>query len=85
MVWTGTEMIVWAGWQDCSSGTCEDVTPGGRYNPATDTWIATEPLMRAWNLREHRLHSAVWTGSEMVVWGGAADYGLDFGGGRYMP
>src|SRR5262249_26586901 len=31
------------------------------------------------------LHTAVWTGSEMIVWGGDNDYGLLNSGGRYYP
>ena len=56
---------------------------GGRYNPSTDSWTATSttnaPAGRA-------SHTAVWTGSEMIVWGGvrsAAGY-LNTGG-RYNP
>jgi hypothetical protein len=59
-VWTGTEMIVWGG--DVNFDT------GGRYNPSTDSWIATSttnaPTARA-------DHIAVWTGTEMIVWGEA--------------
>ena len=67
-------MIVWGGVPDAS---------GGRYNPSSDSWTATsltdapEPRYR---------HTAVWTGSEMIVWGG-----LDFPsgflntGGKYNP
>ena len=40
---------------------------GGRYNPSTDSWTATSttnaPVGRD-------VHTAVWTGSEMIVWGG---------------
>ena len=40
---------------------------GGRYNPSTDSWTATSttnaPAARV-------VHTAVWTGSEMIVWGG---------------
>ena len=42
---------------------------GGRYNPSNDSWTATTttdaPTAR-W------AHTAVWTGSEMIVWGGDA-------------
>jgi hypothetical protein len=33
-VWTGTEMIIWG-------GGAFGMNTGGRYNPSTDTWIAT--------------------------------------------
>jgi N-acetylneuraminic acid mutarotase len=64
-VWTGTEMVVWGGEfgpPDVSLDT------GGRYNPGTDSWLATS-MVSAPHARD--LHTAVWTGGEMIVWGGA--------------
>jgi N-acetylneuraminic acid mutarotase len=76
-VWTGSEMIVWGG-VDCSHRNCP-LNTGGRYNPSTDTWTATSTT----NAPEGRPnHTAVWTGSEMIIWGGGA--ALDTGG-RYDP
>ena len=63
-VWTGTEMIVWGG---AACGPLVYLNTGGRYNPSTDTWVATTTTGRAW---WPRLHTAVWTGTEMIVWGG---------------
>ena len=63
-VWTdsGSEMIVWGG---ANSGSY--LNTGGRYNPVTDTWTATGTT----NAPSARFnHTAVWTGSEMIVWGG---------------
>ena len=41
---------------------------GGRYNPSTDSWTATSTT----NAPAARVdHTAVWTGSEMIVWGGS--------------
>src|SRR5207249_11114361 len=59
------------------------VNTGGRYNPSTDTWIATSTT----NAPAGRVyHTAVWTGSEMIVWGGADFYGASVNtGGRYNP
>ena len=57
---------------------------GGRYNPDTDSWTATN-TSNAPDSRED--HTAVWTGSEMIVWGGAGcifDCSLNTGG-RYIP
>jgi hypothetical protein len=55
-------MIVWSG--------IHNLVPlgtGGIYNPSTGTWsgISTgdAPSARGY-------HTAVWTGDEMVVWGG---------------
>jgi N-acetylneuraminic acid mutarotase len=81
-VWTGAEMIVWGGlrWTPSSSGT---VNTGGRYDPVADIWrptsLAGAPQAR-WD------HTAVWTGSEMIVWGGRdGAYGGLNTGARYDP
>jgi N-acetylneuraminic acid mutarotase len=84
-VWTGSEMIVWGGSATCTN--CVDfLNTGGRYNPSTNSWSATAitgaPLARDF-------HTAVWTGSEMIVWGGfVAVYPseqLTNSGGKYNP
>ena len=65
-VWTGSEMIVWGG---CDSFfRCNNVSnTGGKYYPGTDSWTATSTT----NAPDARyLHTAVWTGSEMIIWGG---------------
>ncbi len=64
-VWTGTEMIVWGGWEDhCVN----PVTDGASYNPDANAWTALpSPPATAPPRAEH---AAVWTGSEMVIWGG---------------
>jgi N-acetylneuraminic acid mutarotase len=77
-VWTGSEMIVWGG---IISIPLLGTDTGGRYNPSTNSWTPTRttnaPTARAW-------HTAVWTGSEMIVWGGAGDNNVNTGG-RYNP
>ena len=80
-VWTGSEMIVWGG----DNGTGYPLmyfNTGGRYNPSTDTWTATSTI----NVPSERsAHTAVWTGSEMIVWGGTANFNYFDTGGRYNP
>ena len=77
-VWTGTEMIVWAGFNE---EFFESLNTGGRYNPNTDSWTATSTFAPD----PRQLHTAVWTGSEMIVWGGE-DFSQPFDtGGRYNP
>jgi N-acetylneuraminic acid mutarotase len=71
-------MIVWGGYQD----TGEPVNTGGRYNPATDTWT-TVSLVNAPSGRFS--HSAVWTGIEMIVWGGFINGDDLDSGARYNP
>ncbi len=77
-VWTGTEMIVWGGLADGYG-----LNRGGRYNPATDTWM---PTSTGASVPEARWgHAAVWTGTEMIVWGGSSDVDFPSLGGRYNP
>src|SRR5262249_55251776 len=74
-VWTGSEMIVWGGYNGSFLRT------GGRYNPSTDSWTATSTT-NAPTSRDS--HTAVWTGSEMIVWGGYDENGVLLNtGGRY--
>ena len=63
-VWTGEKMIVWGGE---SEGMGQSTNTGGVYNPVTDSWAATS-LVNAPSARQQ--HTAVWTGREMIVWGG---------------
>jgi N-acetylneuraminic acid mutarotase len=79
-VWTGTEMIVWGGYNGTSN---LDTNTGARYTPATDSWTATSttgaPAVRD-------THTAVWTGSKMVIWGGGNEVFVPKNtGGRYDP
>lgn len=89
-VWTGTEMIVWGGNAVAFfvvGGTMITNT-GARYNPATDSWTA---IASGGGSRMN--HTAFWTGSEMLIWGGATTGSGIFGsslvyltfGGRYNP
>ena len=52
---------------------------GGRYNPGTDSWTATSTTNAPAGRDDH---TAVWTGSEMIVWGGLWHEYLNTGG-RY--
>ncbi len=80
MVWSGTEMLLWGGNSIGGSGTVYP-NDGWRYNPATDTWHAMTttgaPIPTSGV-------TGVWTGSKMVVWGGA-QYGPANTGARYDP
>lgn len=81
-VWTGTEMIVWGGFNGATP-----LNTGGRYNPTTKTWtqIATTGAPPAASFYGHQA-AAVWTGDEMIVWGGEGAGGQYLNsGGRYRP
>lgn len=74
-IWTGSQMIVWGG--DFYDGTDHYLNTGGRYNPNTDSWISTTTTSAPSGRDQH---SAVWTGSEMIVWGGYDGFQLNTGG-----
>jgi N-acetylneuraminic acid mutarotase len=73
-VWTGQHMIIWGG--NWIGGSSNNLNTGGRYNPGTNTWIATStvdaPLKRSY-------HSAIWATNKMIVWGGEGGF-LNTGG-----
>ena len=77
-VWAGDEVIVWAG---CTSGECQfSLRDGGRFDPVANSWTPIDvdfPIARI-------NHTAVWTGAEMIVWGGWDGFHLRTGG-RYSP
>ena len=75
-VWTGTEMIIWGGMAQTGT-TVGRTNTGGRYNPVTDTWIAMSTLDAP---EPREFHTAVWTGSKMIVWGGWGNTYLNSGG-----
>lgn len=81
-VWTGSEMIVWGGWVP-ATGTA--LNSGGAYDPLTDTWNPTSTGPQTPAARS--LHTAIWTGAEMIVWGGALGNAINSTatGGRYDP
>ena len=66
-------MIIWG-------GGCTSLNTGGRYNPPTNSWAVTSTINAPDARREH---TAVWTGSEMIVWGGFGGRGEFNTGGRY--
>ena len=78
-VWTGNEMIIWGG--AYNDGSWHYLNSGSIYNPAMDSWAATS-IVNAPTAREN--HTAVWTGSEMLVWGGWNGSVLNTGG-KYNP
>ena len=87
--WTGDRMLVWGGTPDI----CTDLGSGGLYDPVMDTWTATTSTGGA-APRDLMSGTAVWTGTQMIVWGGrhcvptgpsSCSWTAVSGGGRYDP
>ena len=78
VVWTGTEYIIWGG---ITYDAEVEVNTGLRFNPNNGTWTATS-LAGAPTARTG--HSAVWTGSDMIIWGGKGTQ-VEGTGARYNP
>jgi hypothetical protein len=73
-VWTGTEMVVWGGSETVVTPTGANSSwhetqlrgDGAAYNPASNSWRLLAPSPLAPRIG----HFGVWTGTEMMVWGG---------------
>jgi N-acetylneuraminic acid mutarotase len=80
-IWTGNEMIVWGGTR-LDGSTQTDFRDGSRYDPVTDSWTL---LTTNGAPAERLLHTGIWTGSEMIVWGGSNPGPPWNDGGIYNP
>jgi hypothetical protein len=93
IVWSGTEFILWGGGYrgyNCVASFCQYTSltnKGLRYNPTSNTWsqisLTNAPVARY-------KHKAVWTGTEVIVWGGKNKLSdslssFENTGGRYNP
>ena len=76
-------MIVWGGIDIPAVGDTA-FGDGARYDPVSDSWTPVSPSGAP---TARYLHTAVWTGEEMIVWGGAGGpFGNATGpGARYRP
>ncbi len=89
-VWTGTELLIWGGVEPATVSGMSGYSPlnrGVRYNPATGVW---SPISTVGAPQARFAHTAVWTGTEMIVWGGQTASPSNPGtvlatGGRYNP
>ncbi|HSY22180.1 MAG TPA: hypothetical protein VK841_08705, partial [Polyangiaceae bacterium] len=80
-VWTGSEMIVWGGGPiDANGNFSVALADGAAYEPRSDTWrsihLAPGGLIAG---------AAVWTGTQMIVWGGSDSQGPTTRGYAYDP
>src|SRR5690606_467733 len=76
VVWTGNAMIVWGG--RTGLGSTDKINSGGVYDVSNKTWFSISSI----NSPSARTgHPAIWTGTEMIIWGGNSVNNSD--GGRY--
>jgi hypothetical protein len=84
-VWTGKRLLVWGGSTspfDERTGTFATPAHGVSYDPATQRWEA----LPSSPLRGRTEAVAVWTGDEMLIWGGFARDGRTLAdGAAYRP
>lgn len=66
-VWTGSELIVFGGSEAVPPSPGEAHDDAVRYDPAADSWATTPPAPMGARLGA----VSVWTGSEMLVYGGS--------------
>jgi hypothetical protein len=79
-VWTGSRMIVWGG-RDAFALTLTTHNAGGAYEPVAGGWTLTDTVTAP---TPRMSHTAVWSGAEMIVWGGRTDVSPGLAtGGRY--
>jgi hypothetical protein len=79
VVWTGSEMIVWGGVFNTTN-----LDTGARYDASTDSWTATGITNAPTGRYDYMGLSGIWTGNEMVIWGGVqAPTTVLNTGGRY--
>jgi hypothetical protein len=78
-VWTGSRMLVWGG---NVMGKPAVTDTGAAYDPTTRTWT---PISLTGAPSPRHSHTAVWTGSRMLVWGGFGASSFETTGGSYDP
>jgi hypothetical protein len=79
-VWTGSQVLVWGG--VTGSSPASPVPPHGEaYDPATNQWTALPEAP----LTGRAFPTAVWTGSQMIVWGGDTTSQNYTDGAAYTP
>jgi hypothetical protein len=81
--WTGRHLVVWGGSAgDDGVGSWRPAGTGAAYDPATDRWEELPPAPITGRVGA----TAVWTGREVLFWGGAAGHEKFFAdGAAYDP
>lgn len=86
VIWTGTEVFIWGGYNMVDSLTTVWLQDGALYNPATQVWTAVGLPKDFWKPKssssamEFPKQTGVWTGDKAIIWGGIGTDGLPMGG-----
>lgn len=81
--WTGRALVVWGGRAEAGGGGAF-LGDGAAYDPAADEW--TGPIATVGAPAPRNGHAMVWTGREVIVWGGQGEGpGFLGDGARYDP
>src|SRR5581483_2055556 len=90
-VWTGRQLVAWGGSagggldqddEDTGAGSWHPSGAGAAYDPGADRWEVLPPAPVAARVGA----SAVWSGREVLIWGGAAGHDTFFAdGAAYDP
>jgi hypothetical protein len=65
-IWTGSRLVVWGGGVEGPRSGTHSFGDGASYDPTTRVWTPMAPSP----LEPRSLHTAVWTGSRLLIWGG---------------
>ena len=76
--WTGRQLVVWGG--QAPGGNWQAAAAGAAYDPAADRWEVLPPAPIAARFGA----SAVWTGREVLFWGGQGGPDTTFGRRRRL-
>lgn len=80
-IWTGSHVLVYGADELALFGEATPAAIAASYDPTDDSWTTlTDPLIhpRLW-------HSAIWTGAEMIIWGGSGREEAGPAGVSYQP
>jgi hypothetical protein len=66
VAWAGAELVVWGGWTRDQRVHAD----GAAYDPRTGRWRPLPPAPQAQAFSVTGDHAAVWTGRELLLWGG---------------
>jgi hypothetical protein len=72
VVWTGRQLVYWGG---ASRPPVRAHADGAAFNPDTNRWATLPPAPEGQEHLEGHDGVAVWTGREVLVWGGLTDTG----------